>query len=98
MPAARPMHDLVLVAVGKGGEDVRRDALQLIEVHRRLASGVQLLEVMSKVAGAQLQHEVYRRSRHHDTVKLDNVGVPQRAQYRSFTQQCDWNALIVWAG
>ena len=40
---ARPMHDVVFVAVGQGGEHVRRDALQLIEIHRRLPSALQLM-------------------------------------------------------
>ena len=69
------MHVVVLVAAGQGGEDVRRDALQLIDIHRRLPSGLQLLEMMSKVAGTKLQHEIYRRDRHYDILKLHDVGV-----------------------
>ena len=92
------MHDVVFVAVGQGGEDVRRDALQLIEIHRRLPSGFQLLEIMSKVAVTQLQHEIYRRARDYDIMKLHDVGVLQCAEHCCFAQQCDCNALMIQGG
>ena len=92
------MHDVVFVAVGQGREDVRCNALQLIQIHRRLPSGLQLMQVISKVAVTQLHHEIYRRARHYDIMKLHDVGVPQCAEHCCFAQQCDRDALMIEGG